>query len=150
MEPIIYAMQFRGEGRPAEAEGGLRVSGRAHGCTITTGVGSNGEIRARVQAAGSEIAEFESLVIPCGEDVFEESGSISFDEGASRLRFETIGTGHLQATTQTGVQQGSVSWRIVEGTGQFEGATGLITSNFTLSDGRQVVDYQVGVIYPKA
>lgn len=147
MEPITYVMRFEGEGEPAEAEGGIRVRCRAHGCTIATGVGSGGEIRSRFQTAGSELADFESLVVPCGDGVFEETGSISFHGGDSVLKFETVDKGHMTEAPDDGVQRGAVIWRIVEGVGEFKDATGYITSNFTLTDGRHVVDNQVGLIY---
>lgn len=147
MEPITYVMRFEGEGQPAEAEGGIRVRGRAHGCTIATGVGSGGEIRSRFHDTGSELAEFESLVIPCGEGVFKETGTISFHGGDSLLRFETLGEGRMTPTPHDHVQQGAVVWRITGGAGELTGARGLITSNFTLTEGRHVVDHQVGVIY---
>jgi len=147
MEPITYVMRFEGEGEPAEAEGGIRVRCRAHGCTIATGVGSAGEIRSRFQTAGSELADFESLVVPCGDGLFDETGSISLHGGDSVLRFETVGKGTMTEAPGDGVQQGAVIWRITEATGELKGATGYITSNFTLTDGRQVVDNQVGVLY---
>jgi hypothetical protein len=150
MEPITYVMQFEGEGRPDETEGGIRVSCRAHGCTISTGVGSGGEIRSRFQKAGSEIAEFESLVVPCGDGVFDETGSVSFHDGESVLKFETVGKGQMTQAPQEGVQRGAVIWRIVSGSGNLAGATGYITSNFTLTDGRHVLDHQVGMIYLNA
>lgn len=147
MEPITYVLRFEGEGAPAEAEGGLRVRCRARGCTIATGVGSGGEIRARFQDNGSDLADFESLVIPCGEGVFTETGSISFHEGESILRFETLGTGHMGPTPDDRVQQGGVVWRITGGSGKLTGARGIITSNFTLTDDRHVIDNQIGLIF---
>lgn len=147
MEPIVYVMQFEGEGQPAEAEGGIRVACRAHGCTISTGVGSGGEIRSRFQNAGSEIAEFSSLVVPSGDGVFRETGSISFHDGESVLNFESVGDGRLEETPGNGVQQGAAIWKITSGSGTLEGATGFITSNFTITNGRHVLDHQVGLLY---
>jgi hypothetical protein len=39
-----------------------------------------------------------------------------------------------------------VMWRIDEGTGQFAGASGLITSNFLVDAGLGVVDHHFGVL----
>ncbi len=147
MDPITYVLQFEGEGTPDETEGGIRVSCRAHGCTISTGVGSGGEIRSRFQKAGSEIADFHSLVVPCGDGLFDETGSISFHDGESVLTFETVGKGHMSEAPGKGVQRGAVIWRIVSGSGALSGATGYITSNFTLTEGRHVLDHQMGLIY---
>jgi hypothetical protein len=44
---------------------------------------------------------------------------------------------------------GAVTWKVDGGDGQFEGATGLITSNFVLSDTGDVVDHQFGLIFLK-
>jgi hypothetical protein len=38
-------------------------------------------------------------------------------------------------------------WQVESGEGQFKGARGLITSNFTLSDGGEVTGYHTGVIF---
>jgi hypothetical protein len=42
---------------------------------------------------------------------------------------------------------GVVSWRVEGGEGQFAGASGLITSNFTLSADGQVTDHHFGVLW---
>jgi len=39
-----------------------------------------------------------------------------------------------------GLQRGAVTWEVTEGRGQFAGATGLITSNFTVGSKGEVVD----------
>jgi hypothetical protein len=39
-----------------------------------------------------------------------------------------------------GLQRGAVIWEVTEGRGQFAGATGLITSNFTVGAKGEVVD----------
>ena len=46
-----------------------------------------------------------------------------------------------------GMEHGAISWRIDRGTGQFAGATGIITSNFTFSEQGEVTDYQFDVIW---
>jgi len=40
-----------------------------------------------------------------------------------------------------------VTWKVDRGEGQFEGASGLITSNFTVSDTGEVVDHHCGVLF---
>ena len=45
------------------------------------------------------------------------------------------------------MNHGSVIWLIEGGEVQFEGATGLITSNFTITDTGKVTDNHFGVIY---
>ena len=38
-------------------------------------------------------------------------------------------------------------WRVESGEGQFAGASGLITSNFTLSANGELIDNHFGVIF---
>jgi hypothetical protein len=38
-------------------------------------------------------------------------------------------------------------WRVESGEGQFAWASGLITSNFTLSGTREVIDNHIGLIF---
>ena len=40
-------------------------------------------------------------------------------------------------------------WRVEGGEGQFAGANGYITSNFTLDEAGRVADNQFGVLYVK-
>lgn len=147
MEPVVYVMRFEGKGTPDETEGGLRIFARAHGCTITTGLGTHGEIRSRLQETGTALAELVSRVIPHGEGAFEERGSIAFGGETNRLDFATVGMGCIHPAGEDGVQQGTATWAVTGGTGPFEGARGLITSNFTITPARHILDYQVGVIY---
>jgi hypothetical protein len=45
------------------------------------------------------------------------------------------------------LRHGSVIWRVEGGEGQFGGASGLITSNFTISEAGEVIDRHFGVIF---
>jgi len=92
-------------------------------------------------------ATFESEVTLAGESSFVESGSIAFGEGNHRLRFSTVGQGHLGSSADPKLKSGVVMWRIEKGEGQFANATGYITSNFTLSDAGEVTDHHFGVIF---
>jgi hypothetical protein len=42
-----------------------------------------------------------------------------------------------------------VIWRVEGGEGQFAGASGLITSNFTIDEAGEVTDNHFGVIFVK-
>jgi hypothetical protein len=44
---------------------------------------------------------------------------------------------------------GAVTWKVEGGEGQFEGASGYITSNFMVTEDGEVTDYQFGVIFLK-
>jgi hypothetical protein len=52
----------------------------------------------------------------------------------------TLGQGVLGPSPVEGLQRGAVIWEVTEGAGQFAGATGLITSNFTVGAKGEVVD----------
>jgi hypothetical protein len=97
-------------------------------------------LRAKTAGRGpqGETVVFESRVALTGE-TFNETGSIDYS-GRGKLTFETIGTGHLGPSPVTGLQWGAVIWRITKGEGEFGGATGYITSNFTVSAEGDVVD----------
>jgi len=94
-------------------------------------------------------AVFESEVTLIGEASFKESGTISFGDGGHRLRFSTVGQGHLGSSADPKLKHGAVVWQVDGGEGQFEGASGLITANFTVSDAGEIVDNQCGLIWVK-
>jgi len=58
-----------------------------------------------------------------------------------------VGEGYLGPSAEPKLSHGSVIWRIEEGEGQFAGASGLITSNFLVSDAGAVTDNHFGVIF---
>jgi hypothetical protein len=146
MKQLIYALQFRGSGTPENAEGTvLKATTKAPSSDITSIVGPQG-LESRIEAVSGTDAEFTSEVRVLSASSFTESGHIDFGTGAG-FDFETVGEGYLGASPEEGVNHGSVIWRVTGGTGQFEGAQGLITSNFTLSAGGEVTDNQFGVLY---
>lgn len=65
------------------------------------------------------------------------------------LRFTAEGSGFLDDSADPNLKHGSVIWKIESGEGQFAGASGLITSNFTIRDGGEVVDNHFGLIFLK-
>ena len=157
MKQIIYTMQFNGQVAPLGTSSSvLKTTMTATSCTITTIVGPEG-LRATLQPAAGGYAEFESEVTliggfesevtSAGEAGFKEAGTITFGEGGHRLRFSTVGQGYLGPSAEPQLKQGSVIWHIDGGEGQFEGAQGLITSNFTMSNTGEVTDHHFGVIF---
>jgi hypothetical protein len=46
-----------------------------------------------------------------------------------------------------GLQRGGVLWDVTRGTGQFVGASGVITSNFSVASDGTVVDNYFAVLY---
>jgi hypothetical protein len=129
MRDLVFAMELRGRAAPVEGrEGTLKAA--------TSGRGP-----------GGGTVNFESEVVLTGQNL-KESGSIEYT-GRGRVRFETVGTGHLGPSPLPQTQWGAVIWRITQGEGEFRGATGYITSNFTVDAGGNVVDnHYVRMVLP--
>lgn len=158
MRQIIYAMQFNGEVKPlGTSPNVMKATMIAAGCSFTTVVGPHG-LQATLEPAAGEPATFESEVTflggfessdvtSAGEGGFKETGTITFGAGEHRLRFRTIGQGYIGPSAEPNLRQGAVMWQVEGGEGQFGGAQGLITSNFTITDTGEVTDHQMGVIF---
>ena len=105
--------------------------------------GESTQIRALEGDAPAQ-AEFDTKVTMTGETSFDEQGTMTFDGGTGGISFTTVGEGYLGPSPEEGLLQGSVIWRVEEGTGQFAGATGLITSNFVMkAESGEVAEKQV-------
>jgi hypothetical protein len=150
VQQIVYAMQFKGQAAPGSggASGPLQVKALAASGSITSVIHSGG-LTGGFDPAAKIPAQFESEVTLKSETTFSETGSITFGDRGHKLRFSTLVEGWLAASPQPGVRQGTITWKVDGGEGQFEGAGGVITSNFTLSDTGEVDDYHLGVLYIK-
>lgn len=149
MRQITYTMQFKGRAAPVGGSSTvLRATTTASSCTLTTVVGPEG-VNGNLQPAAGGTASFESEVTLTGETTFQESGTITFGQGGHRLRFSTVGQGYLGSSPDPKLRHGSVMWRVDGGEGQFAGASGLITSNFTVSETGEVTDNHLGVVFVK-
>jgi hypothetical protein len=157
MAQIIYMMQFNGQVTPVGTSPSvLKATTTASSCTMTTVVGADG-LRSTLEPVAGGNATFESEVTfiggfeaeatSTGEAGFKESGTISFGKGRDRLRFNTVGQGYITPSPDPNFKHGGVLWQVVGGEGQFDGARGLITSNFIISAAGEVTDYQVGVLF---
>ncbi len=90
---------------------------------------------------------FTSEVVLRGE-TFQESGRIEYG-GRGAVQFVTAGAGYLGPSPLPETQWGAVIWRLTGGDGEFQGASGYITSNFTVSAGGEVVDnHYVRMVLP--
>jgi len=147
MKQIIYAMQFNGKAGPGPSANVMKASTSSPSTTITTEIGAEG-VHGIIKPAAGGKAEFESEVTLTGDTSFLEKGSIRFGDG-NRLQFSTVEPGYLGDSADPKLKSGAVMWRVDGGEGQFAGATGYITSNFTLSDAGDVTDNQFGVIFVK-
>ena len=87
-----------------------------------------------VQDGGSvdliERASYENHATFTSESTFAETGSIRYDD--SELQITTLVDGTLGPSAQPDVLHGAALYRITGGSGRFDGASGLITSNFLL------------------
>ena len=145
MREIMHALQFSGQAEPVGAVGNvLKATTSAPSSTLSSTVGTDG-LTGTLAPASGDAATFESEVTFTGETSFLETGTIGFGDG-NQLRFSTVGSGYLAPSADPDRKQGTVMWRIEEGTGQFAGASGLITSNFFVDVGLGVVDHHFGVL----
>lgn len=147
MKQVIYAMQFKGTATPKPGTSGvITASTKAPSCTVTSAVNPDGLTGGLLPLQEGQ-ASFESEVTLAGETSFRENGIIQFGDSNHSLRFSTIGAGFLGKSPDPTLQHGSVMWRVDGGEGQFAGATGIITSNVTLSASGEVTDNHFGVIF---
>ena len=147
MRHIIYSMQFKGTATPGADEGVLKATTSATSCSVKSIVGTDGVEGGFIPAEGG-MAFFESTVKMTGGESFTESGSICFGDDHS-LEFSTVGAGRLAPSADAKTLSGAVIWKVDSGEGQFDGASGYITSNFLVGDKGEVTDYQFGVIFLK-
>jgi hypothetical protein len=158
MRQIIYTMQFNGQVMPVGTSPNvMKAMTTAPSCTWTTVVRRDG-LHVTLEPTAGDPAIFESEVTflggfessdvtSAGESGFKEMGTITFGEGGHRLRFSTIGQGYLGPSVEPNLRQGAVMWQVDGGEGQFEGARGVITSNFLVSNAGEVTDHHMGVIF---
>jgi hypothetical protein len=120
------------------------------GLTVTTRI-TDGAMMATLTPVPGDDAVMETMVVlsPSG-DKFRESGTITF-RGArpSQLSFDTVGQGTDLGPVPGGkLRHGVVNWRITGGTGQFEGASGTISSSFLFDpNGDALVDNHLALVW---
>jgi hypothetical protein len=148
MKQVIYAMQFKGKAAPGASPNVMKAATSASSNTLTTVIGADG-VHGKFEPTARGKAEFESEVTLTGATSFLEKGTIRFGGGNNRLHFSTVEHGYLGDSADAKLKSGAVMWRVDGGEGQFAGATGYITSNFTLSDAGEVTDNHFGVIFVK-
>ncbi|MBM3948530.1 MAG: hypothetical protein FJ312_04675 [SAR202 cluster bacterium] len=149
MKQVIYAAVFKGRGAPKDPKDpNLWVAKNvASSASITTVAGKNGlESSVKKVPGGDIVFDSESKLLT--KTSFLEWGTITFGPGHV-LRFSTVGEGVLGPSADRDVQHGAVMWSVDGGEGQFKGATGFITSNFTVGKDGTATDHQFGVIYLK-
>ena len=145
MKPTTFSLQFRGQ--VARLGGGLRKHASAPGCALVTSLTAEGPAGHFVWAPGDDEALLDSTLAFQDECRFEETGEIVFALG-NTLRIR--GRGRLAPSADPDLRQGTVVWRIDGGEGHFDGATGLITSNFLLSATGDLTENQLAVVFTVA
>jgi hypothetical protein len=78
-----------------------------------------------------ERASYENHATFTGESTFAETGTIRYDDDGE-LQITTLNDGTLGPSAQPDVLHGAALYRITGGSGRFDGASGLVTSNFLL------------------
>lgn len=141
MKELVFALQFKGKGHPVEGvEGKLAAKSTAAGQVLRTALTAKG-IQAKAESRPGPRATFQSEVQMTGAETFTETGRISYGK-AGGLTFKTLGQGVIGASGVDGLQRGAVIWEVTEGRGPLAGASGLITSNFTVGSKGELVDNQ--------
>ena len=64
--------------------------------------------------------------------------------GMHAFSFTTLGAGSFAIGPAKGGMHGAITWRVMRGFGQFKGAKGYITSNFSVDGKGRLVDNQIG------
>ncbi|HEV8583427.1 MAG TPA: hypothetical protein VGT02_00500 [Methylomirabilota bacterium] len=146
MREIVFALEFRGTGRPVEGNPNKRqATSTAPSQALSTMLGADG-ISARVEPLAGERAVLESRVERFGDGSFVEDGTITYG-GAGAVTFVTVGRGAVGPSPIPGWTHGTVMWTVTGGDGVFAGAQGLITSNFAVNAQGDVVDHHVARLY---
>ncbi len=145
MRKLFYTMQVKGRtSRPSDPAEPLRTTGSATSGTFRTVISPTG-IQTEITHSDGELAFFESELRLVAPDEYEESGEIAFADHV--LRFSTAGTGHVSSGIDPGMIAGAATWRVEGGEGQFAGARGFITSNFTITSTGDRCDLHCGMIF---
>jgi hypothetical protein len=145
MKPIAYSLQFRGRLDEVSAHV-LEASTTAPGSLPETTVGDDG-VQGHFMAAGEgDEAVRQSRLVFDDDGSFDETGAIVFGH-RNVIRFRTVGLGRLAQSPDPHLRHGTVVWEVEGGEGQFEGASGRITSNFFVSDTGELTDNHFGLIF---
>lgn len=144
MKPLIYSLQFRGQAYEA-AGGRLARQGRAPSCALVTTMTARGLEACFVWSPDAAEALLESSVELGRDGSIVEEGTVHIAPGHA---LHVRGRGSLVPSPDPSLRHGVVVWEVVGGTGQFDGASGLIASNVLLSDTGDVTESHLGVLFP--
>jgi hypothetical protein len=139
MERIAMSARFEGEA-PMPAGEPPQTSPRGTSLSLDA-------VTADGSPAGFDRATYVNHATFTSESTFQESGTLTFGDGDGELDIDTVGEGTLTPSPEPDVLHGAVIWRITAGRGRFEGATGMITSNFLLRTSGEFDERQVGIVF---
>ena len=150
MRQLVFPLQFKGKWLrwPGRYRAKLAATDQSWRSVfaqlgLDTGEGAEG-------GATTVVAEIEALVghgVPDeGIGTFTEAGTITYGTSGAVI-FQTVGQSIFTASAATGLRQGAIVLEITGGEGQLAGATGLITSNFSVTTANELVDLQVAQIF---
>ena len=146
MRQLIYALRFTGQANPTGPDGkASRNMTAAPSSVLRSSIGPDG-LESVLEAVDGGQAVYEAEATVTGDNTFVEAGTIRFGPGHS-LRFTTVGSGTFGPSPDPALIQGSATFRVEGGEGQFAGAAGLITCNFVETRQRELTDYHLGVLF---
>ena len=98
--------------------------------------------------AGISQVSYRNHAIHTSETTFTETGTVTLGESGTELDIASVQEGTLAPSADPELLHGAVVYRIDGGRERFEGASGLITSNFTVDTGNGKIDErQAGVVF---
>lgn len=144
---LTFYLQFR---RAAKHGSAASAPALAEGGTLRTTIEPNG-ITAGFEPLGGAMAVLENQYT-LNEDgtMFFEWGTVTFGESVNQITFSSIGPGYILGTPDplTGMEHGTVMWKITGGSGFFEGASGAIVSNFLVNPvSNELVDNHLYLVH---
>jgi hypothetical protein len=133
MDQVTFTLRFQGCATPLDtAPNAARVTMTARSSSLTTIIGPQG-VRSLAQPVPAEVARFEATVRKTGEATFSGSGMVAFGDNGHYLRISTHQPGWWGSGPDSQSRQGTVTWHVEGGTGQFARAQGLISSVFLVT-----------------
>jgi len=151
MRQLVFPLEFKGKW--SRWPGRYRAKLAA---TDETWRGTFAQLGLETAGEGAEhgtatlVAEIEALVghgVPDeGVGTFTETGTITYGTSGS-VTFQTVGQSVFVASANPGLRHGAIVLEITGGEGQLAGATGLITSNFSVTAGNELTDLQFAQIF---
>jgi hypothetical protein len=141
---LTYALDFRGA---ASHEGDhLVFRASAPSCGHETRLRRSGVVTRLVSGDCTEEPLLESRLVLDRGGRFMAAVAVDFGHG-HRLWGETLDPGRLARSVDEHLRHGTATIHVVGGSGQFDGASGELTSNFVVSHTGELTDNQLGVVF---